>query len=358
MELRIGLVCVLALACGTGCPEAPRPAEICDNDLDDDHDGARDCGDPDCFAAPACVLPGELCDNDLDDDGDTALDCDDPDCIAEPACAAPPEELCDNDLDDDGDTALDCDDPDCVAEPACAAPPAELCDNDLDDDGDTAVDCEDPGCVAEPTCAPPPRELCDNDLDDDGDTAVDCSDPGCSGVDPCIQLGAPGDIVIVEIMAALLAVADAAGEWIELRNTTDADIDLGGWILHDIDAVAPEWHVIDGDGPVVVPAGGLLVLGALADAARNGGVAVDHAWAGFSLADDADEIVLEVRGEQIDTVVYATPAWSLAEGTSLALDPGSESADANDAPGAWCAGVAAYNAVDHGTPGTDNPTCP
>jgi len=203
-----------------------------------------------------------------------------------------------------------------------------------------------------------PSETCDNDLDDDGDTALDCDDPGCAGIDPCIQLGAPGDVVLVEIMAAPRAVADAAGEWLELRNTTDADIDLGGWVLHDIDAVAPEWHVIDGDGPVVVPAGGLFVLGALADAASNGGVAVDYAWAGLSLADDADEIVLEVKGEQIDTVVYATPAWPLAEGTSLALDPGSESADANDAPGAWCAGVAAYNAVDHGTPGADNPACP
>lgn len=238
-----------------------------------------------------------------------------------------------------------------------AAEHAERCDNDVDDDGDTAVDCDDPDCSGAAACVVP-AELCDNELDDDGDGAVDCDDPDCAGVGPCIQLGAPGDIVIVELMAAPLAVADAAGEWLELRNTTGGDIDLSGWVLHDIDAVAPEWHVIDGDGPVVVPAGGLIVLGALADPAGNGGVAVDYAWAGLSLADDADEVVLEVRGEQIDTVVYATPAWPLAEGASMALDPGSESAGANDVPGAWCAGVAAYNAVDRGTPGADNPGCP
>jgi hypothetical protein len=358
MELRTGLCCAFVLAVGAGCPEAAERAELCDNDVDDDGDTAVDCDDPDCSGSPACVVPVELCDNDLDDDGDTAVDCDDPDCEAEPGCAPPPDEVCDNEVDDDGDGAADCDDPDCGAEPGCAPPSPELCDNELDDDGDGAVDCDDPDCGAEPGCVPPPAELCDNELDDDGDGAVDCDDPDCAGVGPCIQLGAPGDIVIVEIMAAPLAVADAAGEWFELRNVTDGDIDLSGWVLHDIDAVAPEWHVIDGDGPVVVPAGGLIVLGALADPARNGGVAVGYAWAGLSLADDADEVVLEVQGEQIDTVVYATSAWPLAEGSSLALDPGSESASANDMPGAWCAGVAAYNAVDRGTPGSDNPGCP
>ena len=325
MRIHAELVFVLFVALCGGCSDPPAPQEICDNELDDDGDRAADCDDPDCRSAPACALPVELCDNDLDDDGDDAVDCDDPDCAAEPACNPPPQELCDNDLDDDGDDAVDCDDSDCAAEPACA---------------------------------PPLQELCDNDLDDDGDNAVDCDDPDCSGVDPCIQLAVPGDIVIVEIMAAPLAVADAAGEWIELRNTTAADIDISGWVLHDIDAVAPEWHIIDGHGPVVVPAGGLLVLGALADAAANGGVAVDCAWAGLTLDDNADEIVLEVKGEQIDTVVYATPAWPLAASASLSLDPDSQTAEANDAPGAWCAGAAAYNAVDHGTPGTDNPACP
>ena len=28
---------------------------VCDNDLDDDHDGIVDCGDPDCEFAPDCV---------------------------------------------------------------------------------------------------------------------------------------------------------------------------------------------------------------------------------------------------------------------------------------------------------------
>lgn len=325
MKIRAGFLCFLLLAVAGGCSSSSAPAERCDNDLDDDGDGAADCDDADCQAAPACALPVEVCDNRLDDDRDGSTDCDDSDCASEPACAPPPHELCDNDRDDDGDQAVDCDDPD---------------------------------CAAEPTCASPPQEICDNQLDDDGDTSFDCDDPDCAGVDPCIQLAAPGDIVIVEIMAAPLAVAGTAGEWIELRNTTAADIDISGWVLHDIDASAPEWHIIRGGGPVIVPAGGLRVLGALADPLQNGGVTVDYAWANFHLADDTDEVVLEVKGEQIDTVVYAAPAWPLIEGRSLSLDPGSQTAGANDAPEAWCAGAAAYNALDHGTPGAHNPACP
>ncbi len=343
-------------ACTTD-PACLSGAEICNNGVDDDGNGASDCEDAACSTFPACVPPVEICDNHIDDDGNGATDCEDAACASEPGCLAP-EEVCDNHVDDDGDGAIDCDDTECVTEPVCGVPGEEICDNGVDDDGDGAIDCDDTRCASEPVCGPTPTEVCDNGLDDDGDGLVDCLDTGCAGLDPCIQLASPGDVVIVEIMIDPMSVADSAGEWIELYNTTNVDIDIAGWVLHDIDANAPQWHVIGGQGPVVIAAGSTLVLGALADPAGNGGVSVDYRWATFDLANDADEIVLEVKGELIDVVTYAVPAWAVTGGHSLSLDPASQTASANDDPSTWCLGVTAYNAMDRGTPGTTNPSCP
>jgi hypothetical protein len=85
-----------------------------------------DCGDASC-------LSNEICDNEIDDDADGAVDCLDSDC---PAC---PPEVCDNGIDDDRDEAIDCVDTDC---PACP----EICDNGVDDDRDEDIDCVDSDC--------------------------------------------------------------------------------------------------------------------------------------------------------------------------------------------------------------------
>lgn len=45
----------------------PLPAEICDNEVDDDLDGPRDCSDPDCVTDPVCGCPTE----DAGEDNDT-----------------------------------------------------------------------------------------------------------------------------------------------------------------------------------------------------------------------------------------------------------------------------------------------
>jgi hypothetical protein len=70
----------------------------CDNDVDDDSDGLRDCRDPDCASLSECAgLPPETtefdCANGIDDDADNEVDCADAvDCGCHPACGAP---LCD-----------------------------------------------------------------------------------------------------------------------------------------------------------------------------------------------------------------------------------------------------------------------
>ncbi len=178
----------------TDCAAAPECAATvessCTDGLDDDGDGQTDCDDSDCAADPACVVPTEEtdCDDGLDDDGDGQTDCDDPDCDDDPACGGTPESNCDDGLDDDGDGATDCDDSDCVDDPACIPDAEGSCTDGLDDDRDGQTDCDDPDCVDDPACIPPGETDCDDGLDDDGDGATDCMDPDCDVSADCAEL--------------------------------------------------------------------------------------------------------------------------------------------------------------------------
>jgi hypothetical protein len=90
------------------------------------------------------------------------------------------------------------------------------------------------------------------------------------------DLGTPGaandcpivvpEIVINEIIQNPSAVYDSAGEWFELYNPTTSDIDIDGWTIKDNDS---DSHVIDNGGPLLIPAGGYLVLGNNTDFAAS-----------------------------------------------------------------------------------------
>lgn len=69
-------------------------AEICDDGIDNDADGAIDCADIDCGGDPVCGT--EICDDGIDNDGDAAVDCADLDCIGTPACPSATNDDCVN----------------------------------------------------------------------------------------------------------------------------------------------------------------------------------------------------------------------------------------------------------------------
>ncbi|HZD10037.1 MAG TPA: lamin tail domain-containing protein, partial [Candidatus Binatia bacterium] len=162
---------------------------------------------------------------------------------------------------------------------------------------------------------------------------------------------APGDVVINEIMQNPSAVFDSAGEWLELYNATSSDIDINGWTIGDNDI---DSHVIDNGGPLIVPAGGYLVLGNNDDTATNGGVSVDYSYgSNWFLANGADEVVLlDGDGVEIDRVEY-DGGFSFPDpnGASMALsDPGLD----NNVGANWCTASTPYGAGDLGTPGAEN----
>ncbi len=276
---------------------------------------------------------------------------------------------CLQDTDGDGltDAADNC--------PAVANP--DQADKDSDGVGDKCDNCPD---VANPdqadadgngvgdACEIPSGPVCGNKVVETGET---CDDGNAKSGDGCsatcqiesaagAQLNA-GDLVITEIMYNPKAVADAAGEWFEILNTTAQAINLQGLIVL---GKGTEKFVIDGKGqPVSVPAGGYFVLGLSADASKNGGATVNYVYtSSYSLGNSSsgDTITLQSGSTLVDTVNYTSGAggWLSLDGASYSLNASKTNATDNDLPANWCAGTAVFGAGDKGSPGSANPICP
>ncbi len=127
-----------------------------------------------------------------------------------------------------------------------------------------------------------------------------------------------GAIVINEIMQNPQAVADTAGEWLELYNAGATAIDLNGWELRDAGA---DHHTIDNGGPLWLAPGGYMVLGRNADPAANGGVTLAYRYSGFTLGNAADAIILlDPAGREVDRVAYdGGPTFPNPNGASMQL---------------------------------------
>jgi predicted extracellular nuclease len=163
----------------------------------------------------------------------------------------------------------------------------------------------------------------------------------------------PGDVVINEIMQNPAAVSDTNGEWFEVYNPTSTGIDINGWTIKDDDF---DSHVIANGGPLVIPAGGFLVLGRNADSSLNGGVNVDYQYANFFLSNSGDEVVLLEGSTEIDRVTYdGGPAFPDPNGASMSLkDPALD----NNIGANWCTSTTPFGAGDLGTPGAVNNCVP
>ena len=167
-----------------------------------------------------------------------------------------------------------------------------------------------------------------------------CRDGGGGGALRAIVAPAPGDLTVTEVMADPAAVADAAGEWIELRVTTD--VDLNGLEL----GVAPPVvkSTLASESCLRVGAGTRVVLAHGDDAATNGGLPAVSGRFTFALGNGASSLFVGVGGMVLDQVTWT----SATRGASTQLAP------------AACVtpeGVT-YGAGDRGTPGAENVPCP
>jgi hypothetical protein len=172
----------------------------------------------------------------------------------------------------------------------------------------------------------------------------------------------PGDLVISEIMNNPNAVADTAGEWIEIHNATTAPIDLKGLVLRH-QAVASDPNAVHTIAQsVVVPGGGFVVLGINGDANTNGKVKVDYVYPNVvNLANDKDYLAIETAGSPavlIDEVSYDEKSGLDPKGKSRSLNPMMLDATKNDTDQNFCeAKTLIQGSADYGTPGAMNDGC-
>ena len=147
-----------------------------------------------------------------------------------------------------------------------------------------------------------------------------------------LTISLQAQIIISEIMQNPAAVGDTEGEWIELYNSSGADVDIDGWTIRDD---GTDNHLINNGGPLIISAGGFLVLGNNGDTGTNGGVPIDYVITGtFFIGNSGDELILEDDSTptivEIDRVEYdGGPNWPDPTGASMVFS-GIASDDNND----------------------------
>ncbi len=193
----------------------------------------------------------------------------------------------------------------------------------------------------------------------DGKCVQGCNPPKTPPEPPALK---PGDLLIVELMVNPKASQDDEGEWIEILNTTDKDLDLNGLALTAADKSDDE--IINHCKPVIAKAGGVVVIGRSYEPSINGGYSPAYATKDYTLSNIGDDVLLQARYKDGNIVnidhVQWDPSWEFNKfaGFSLALDATHTTASGNDDRKNWCLGTEKMSGGDHGTPGVKNKACP
>jgi len=210
--------------------------------------------------------------------------------------------------------------------------------------------------------------LCGNGKIDKGETCDDFnkkSGDGCS--DTCQKESkiAEGAIIISEFHAIPKAAGNIKGEWIELYNTSNADVDVQGLMIHaTIGGSSPFKVSVSSTDPLVMKPGTYLVVAAYKDPKVNGGIPnvaaqyVNNPKFELNITSSkAAALELVSQGKSVDKVAWDPKTWPIKKGRTTALDPAQLNAKANDDPKSWCHGMLPYGEGDLGSPGAKNHDC-
>ena len=156
-------------------------------------------------------------------------------------------------------------------------------------------------------------------------------------------------IVINEIMSDPSAVTDANGEYFELYNPTNQDVDINGWTIKDN---ASNIHVINHAAPLLIKSLNFTVLCRNSNSAQNGNFVCDYQYSSFTLDNVDDEVILLNEGSYgVDAVAYNVIDFPSTPGKSMEL--GNTASD-NSLGSNWREATAPFGLGDKGTPRSQN----
>ncbi len=160
----------------------------------------------------------------------------------------------------------------------------------------------------------------------------------------------PENIIISEIMINPKSVKDTDGEWLEIYNNTESDLNLINCTFKDNGT--NEFQI---NGDLIISGNDFLVLGKNDDIEINGGLNIDFVYTSFTLANTEDEIILICDEIEIDKVEYSKDLdFKIPEGKSIFVIDYSKD---NNSADNWCESTSEFGSGDFGTPGGPNDAC-
>ncbi|MCK5460096.1 lamin tail domain-containing protein [Candidatus Parcubacteria bacterium] len=159
-----------------------------------------------------------------------------------------------------------------------------------------------------------------------------------------------GEVIINEIMPDPSVVSDSNGEWFEVYNNTDHQVNLINCIIKDDGS---DLHTINLD--LIIDSNDYAVLTKNSTSTENGGIISNYTYTGITLANEEDELILICNDTEIDRVEYNKDSgWVIKVGESMIL---SDFNFDNNITANWCLSTSSYGDGDLGTPGITNDQC-
>ena len=157
-----------------------------------------------------------------------------------------------------------------------------------------------------------------------------------------------GDLVITEVMPDPNQIADWKGEWFEIYNNTNGDININGL---EVSSAGDNGFTVSSN--VTISTNDYAVFALRPSSSENGGVSgVDYVYSyGDLKMYNNDSVSIAFDGTTFDSV-----SWDANYGdhAGAALSTRNFSSTDNNAPSGWCVNENSYGLGDLGTPGSAN----